>query len=300
MATVTRREPDTGSSASQASAHEGEWLVTLDAPGTNGDALQVSGAPRVGARLSTLTGGYASENGLFCTAAMPARIEGSLVDFIIRAQFESRPLRRPVEPSATPTAEPASWSFRLLNHRIAWREDWYGTPYQSAAKRPYQPIEFDEPGLVLTHERNENDTLIAQSQWLNSINADLWLGFGIGCVKLTDIDFRPIYNQSFISHYRVRREFQIRFPLSRNIVTGVPPAATAQFLTIGGWHGTRLNEDFYDINGTRFTDTAGANRVEPTLLTANGLALASGDAPCYMRFRDFQEVNFGQLNIVLN
>ena len=300
MPTVVRRFPEGGSSQPQSSEHTSEWLVTLDAAGTPGDAINVTGAPYVGARLSTLTGGYAQENGLYCTDVQPERVDGTLVDFILRARFAARPMKRPTPVTASPTLEPASWSFRMITRKVARRNDWYDNLYRSAAGRPLRATENDEPGLVLIHERNENDTLIADPQWLNSMNNAPWIGFPMHCVLLSDIEFHPVYNNSLISHYRVRREFQIRFEVQRVIAVNPGPSGTVQTLVLGGWETARLNEDFYDINNTRFTDAAGNNCVEPQLLTANGFLLAAGQAPNYLRYKDYQEVNFSTIFTVLN
>lgn len=301
MPLVTRLDDDAGQSNRDGATHHARWRVELDANGGPGTAMQVTGAPRVGRILSTFTGGLAEENHLVCTDVKPSRDADRLDSWILDAEFESRPYIRPNEPTTAPTTEKPEWSVRQVTFREAWREDWYGTLYQDAAGRPFRPQQVDVPGFVILHSRNEDDSFISDPSWLKSINADPFLGFGVHCAQLYDQTFAPRYSDNaFISHFRVTREFHIRFPYLANIVTGFGPSATASEVTLGGWVTAHLNEGFYTYAGSRILDASGLPKVEPTLLTPQGTELAVGGAASYLQYFDFQTMNFGQLGIVLN
>lgn len=293
MASATRLESRASERQPQEASQQIEWHIVTDIASNDPDAAYaVAGCPKVGTP-------HPDNAGYFCERVRSQNIEGSLFDFVVTAQYAMRPYRRPVDPTNTPASEPPNWRWVTAHRKIASERDYYGNPYVNSAGKPFKARELDSPGTTLLYRRYElwgGAGLPNAYNYVKCINTSPWNGFPAFCVLLWDIVADLVWSQTGATFYRFEYEFHIALSRLVNVAQQGP-------VFVGGWITVVQDAGLYDFAGKRLPDADGKDTVEDQLLNGNGAAFVPAsepNGPYYILFRDFQEINFGPLQVVLS
>lgn len=206
--------------------------------------------------------------------------------------------------------------FDFIDSEEEFDADIDGIPYLNAALEPFDPpVSRAVSDFRLIFQRNEaNFTGSFAKKFKDTVNSDTFVGLEPGTWRLTGIKAKRQI-EAALTFYRVTYTFdgRDRGPSGIHLIPSIGAGGYTLTETdfpggVPPWRKRKLNQGLRERIGTlpegepefrQFTDTDGNLLTDAALLTTAGLAAKATDAPRFILFRDFPEVAFAPLGIVV-
>ena len=198
-----------------------------------------------------------------------------------------------------PTLRPPTYRFSGERYTEYVTRDILGEQIQNAAGEPYDPTGIERTRLVLTVQRNIGflffNPLVIET-FVYATNSVDYLGWEPHTVLLEDLSAEPKHENRFTFW-----DVSAKFVFSRITIHNIDGVPGPDSYRTGGWFTRKVNAGFKARSAigaaAQPAFVNGSRPDKPVLLDANGLQLAAGLRPNYLKFLTYPEKDFNLLNL---